>query len=430
MSNHQKRLAVPDSWPVERKEATYTTKAAAGPHGEGGVPLLIVLRDVLGYVDSTKEARFALGQDSVLVNGRAVSDERRPIGMFDILTFRERGEHYRVFPDEGGRLSLTSIGADAAGSKLGKIEGKRQVPGGDTQLTLHDGQTLLVDDASAYGTNDSIVVSTADGEAERAADDGSDEGPRTDEIVAHFPYEEGALVTAVRGAHAGRIGTIDDIQVTPGSSANNVRIEDVDGEADFETVEAYVVVIDENFLEGADADADEATEPEVEEEPDEDESGADEDTEAVDETETDDEADEDIEAVDETEAEDESDEDAEAVDETAADEADDASESEAEADEEPAEADDASESEAETGEEPAEAEDEADDEETEAADEASTVSEADDESDVGDASDADPDETDVEEGSDAAAEGADAASDDAEAAGADPADGDDGGDAE
>ena len=247
MSHHQKRLAVPDSWPVERKEATYTTKAGAGPHGEGGVPLLIVLRDVLGYVDSTKEARFALDQDSVLVNGRAVSDERRPIGMFDILTFRERGEHYRVFPDEGGRLSLTAIEADAAGSKLGKIEGKRQVPDGDTQLTLHDGQTLLVEDATAYATNDSIVVSNDD-----------------DEVVAHFPYEEGALVTAVRGAHAGRIGTIDEIQVTPGSSANNVRIEDVHGEADFETIEAYVVVIDENFVEGAVSDEEEA-ESEVEE---------------------------------------------------------------------------------------------------------------------------------------------------------------------
>jgi small subunit ribosomal protein S4e len=244
MSNHQKRLAVPNSWPVERKEETYTTKAGAGPHGEGGVPLLIVLRDVLGYVDSKKEARYALGQDSVLVNGTAVSDERRPIGMFDILTFREREEHYRVFPDEGGRLSLTPIDADAAGSKLGKIEGKRQVSGGDTQLTLHDGQTLLVDDDADYGGNDSIVVS-------------NDE----DEVVAHFSYEEGALVTAVRGAHAGRIGTIDEIQVTPGSSASNVRIEDFHGDADFETVEEYVVVIDENFVEGADADEDESTEP-------------------------------------------------------------------------------------------------------------------------------------------------------------------------
>jgi small subunit ribosomal protein S4e len=231
MTKHQKRLAVPKSWPVERKEETYTTKATAGPHGEEGVPLLIVLRDVLGYVDSKKEARYALGQDSVRINGKAVSDERRPIGMFDILAFVEREEYYRVFPDEGGRLSLTPIDADDAQSKLGKIDDKSQVPGGETQLTLHDGETLLVEDAADYSGNDSIVVSN----------DG-------DEIVAHFTYEEGALVTAVRGAHAGQVGRIDEIQVTPGSSANNVLIEEYGGGADFETIEEYVVVIDENFV--------------------------------------------------------------------------------------------------------------------------------------------------------------------------------------
>jgi small subunit ribosomal protein S4e len=363
MSNHQKRLAVPDSWPVERKEATYTTKAGAGPHGEGGVPLLIVLRDVLGYVDSTKEARFALGQDSVLVNGRAVSDERRPIGMFDILTFREREEHYRVFPDEGGRLSLTPIDPDAAGSKLGKIEGKLQVPGGDTQLTLHDGQTLLVDEVDQYGANDSIVVSNEDSEERSSSDDASGQGPRADEVVAHFPYEEGALVTAVRGAHAGRIGTIDEIQVTPGSSANNVLIEDVHGEADFETVEEYVVVIDENFVEGADAD--DATEPAVEDEADADEDVDDSEAEAEDDYEA--EADEDV---DDSEAEAEDDSEAEAdedVDDSEAEADEDVDDSEVEAEEDSeAEAEEDSEADADEAEEDSETEPDEDVDDSEA----------------------------------------------------------------
>ncbi len=259
MTKHQKRLAVPKSWPVERKEETYTTKAAAGPHGEAGVPLLIVLRDVLGYVDSKKEARYALGEDSVLVNGTAVSDERQPIGMFDILAFREREEYYRVFPDEGGRLSLTPVDAESAGSKLGKIVGKTQITGGDTQLALHGGETLLVDDATAYDTNDSIVVSNDD-----------------DEIVAHFTYEEGALVTAVSGSHAGRIGTVDEIQVTPGSSANNVLIED--GDDRFETIEEYVVVIDENFTDDdTEVDVEETEEGDEDVEADDDDVEADED---------------------------------------------------------------------------------------------------------------------------------------------------------
>ena len=237
MTRHQKRLSAPNAWPVERKTGTFTVKAGAGPHGEAGVPLLILLRDVLGYVDSKKEARYALNEGSVLVNGDAVSDEQRPVGMFDILAFTEREEYYRVFPEEGGRLALTPIDADAADGRLGKIVNKQDVSGGDTQLTLHDGSNLRVDDASEYATKDSLVVDNA-----------------TKDIVAHFAYEEGALVTAVDGSHSGEIGEIDEIVVTAGSGNNTVV---VDGDAgSFETIEEYVVVIDEQFVDDEDAAAD------------------------------------------------------------------------------------------------------------------------------------------------------------------------------
>ncbi|RBI63938.1 30S ribosomal protein S4e [halophilic archaeon] len=235
MTKHQKRLSVPKSWPVERKTETFTVKAGAGPHGQAGVPLVVLLRDVLGYVDSKKEARYAIERGSILVNGDSPSDEQRPIGMFDILSFPERDEYYRVFPDEGGRLALTAIDEDAAGSKLAKIEDKTQVAGERTQLNFHDGGNLLVDDASEYDAKDSVVVSNDD-----------------NEIVAHFPYEEGCLVTAVSGTHAGDVGEVTDVEVTPGSGSNGVVVEGEDGT--FETVEEYVVVIDENFT-GEDADA-------------------------------------------------------------------------------------------------------------------------------------------------------------------------------
>ncbi|GAB3673619.1 30S ribosomal protein S4e [Halopiger thermotolerans] len=228
MTKHQKRLSVPKTWPVERKTETFTVKAGAGPHGEEGVPLVVLLRDVLGYVDSTKEARYALSEDAILVNGQPINDEQRPIGIFDIIAFPGREEYYRVFPDEGGRLALTEIDAEAAQSRLGKIDNKQQVPGGDTQLTLHDGTNVLVEDGAEYSTSDSIVIDN---------DDKS--------IVAHFPYEEGALVTAIRGNHGGKIGEVETIDVTPGSGSNTVTVDTEDG--GFETIEEYVVVIDENF---------------------------------------------------------------------------------------------------------------------------------------------------------------------------------------
>ena len=243
MSEHQKRLSAPDSWPVSRKRETFTIKADAGPHGDDGVPLTILLRDVLGYADSRKEVRYAVEHESVHINGEPARDDARPVGMFDILAFPERDEYYRVFPGEGGRLALTPIDADAADSKLGKIVGKRQVEGGRTQLNLHDGMNLVLDDADVddYGVGDSLVVDNDDGG-----------------VVAHFPYEEGVLVTAVRGSHAGQVGRIETIDVTPGSGPNTVVFE-ADGER-LETVAEYVVVIDEQFTDGDDDSDDAAAE--------------------------------------------------------------------------------------------------------------------------------------------------------------------------
>ncbi len=235
MTKHQKRLSAPDSWPVERKTETFTVKATGGPHGDDGVPLVIVLRDVLGVVDTTKEAKYALNHDGVQINGETPNDVRRPVGMFDILALPERGDYFRIFPDEGGRLGLTEIDEDDAASKLSKIEDKTVVGDGEVQLNLHDGSNVVVEDAD-YDTNDSVVVANED-----------------DEIVAHFEYGEGALVTAVDGAHAGEVGELSEIEVTPGSARNNVHVETEDG--DFETIEEYVVVIDENFTDEASSDA-------------------------------------------------------------------------------------------------------------------------------------------------------------------------------
>jgi small subunit ribosomal protein S4e len=235
---------VPKSWPVSRKTDTFTVKADAGPHGEAGVPLVILLRDVLGYVDSLKEARYALNEGTVRVNGEDINDPKRPIGMFDIVAFTARGEYYRVFPDEGGRLALSPIDEEAADSKLGKVVGKRKITGGQTQLNLHDGRNLLVDDGSIT-VDDSVVIDNEDGS-----------------VVAHFPYEEGALVTAVRGSHAGEIGEVVTIDVTPGSGPNNVVFEA--GADRFETIEEYVFVIDEQFVDNDELDDEDENEPDDE----------------------------------------------------------------------------------------------------------------------------------------------------------------------
>ncbi len=224
---HQKRLSAPEAWPVERKNQVYTVASHAGPHGGDAVPLVVFVRDVLGYVESAKQLRFALDNDDVLVNGEPVSDHRLPVGTFDIVAFPSRDEYYRVFPGEGGRLSLVPVEADAADNKLARIDGITHVSGGEVQLNLHNGANVLVED-DGYSTKDSVVVDL-----------------ETNEVLERFAFEEGSAVTAVAGKHSGEVGELVEYIVNEGSGDNTVIAELPDGST-FETVEEYVFVIGES----------------------------------------------------------------------------------------------------------------------------------------------------------------------------------------
>jgi small subunit ribosomal protein S4e len=224
---HQKRLSAPDSWPVERKNQVYTVASDAGPHGGDAVPLVVFVRDVLGYVENAKELRYALDNDDVLVNGDAVSDHQIPVGNFDIVGFPTSDEYYRVFPGEGGRLSLVSVEQDAADNKLARVDDITHLSGGDVQLNLHNGDNVVVEDGE-YSTDDSVVVDL-----------------ETGEVLEHFEFTEGAAVTAVDGKHSGEVGELVEYNVNEGSSDNTVVAELPDGST-FETVEDYVFVIGED----------------------------------------------------------------------------------------------------------------------------------------------------------------------------------------
>jgi len=254
---HQKRLSAPDSWPVERKNQVYTVGSHAGPHGGDAVPLVVFVRDVLGYVENAKELRYALDKNDVIVNGEAVSDHKLPVGTFDIVAFPARDEYYRVFPGEGGRLSLVSVEEDAADNKLARVDDVTHVGGGDVQLNLHNGDNVVVeDDDNGYSTDDSVVVDL-----------------ETGDVLEHFEFTEGSAVTAVDGRHSGEVGELVEYNVNEGSSDNTVVAELPDGST-FETIEDYIFVIGEDVesleeqeeREEREREAETETEPESEEE--------------------------------------------------------------------------------------------------------------------------------------------------------------------
>ena len=218
-SNHMKRLAMPRSWPLPRKTSIWVTKAAPGAHAlELCMPLVVVIRDILGYAKSTREVRHILHNDLVSIDGRICKDSRRGVGFMDVLTLGE--ENYRCIVDRKGILRYRQISKKEAGTKVCRINGKTTIKGGKTQLHLHDGRNILTDDAAEYNTGDSLVIALP-----------------SQEIKEHIRFSDGIKCYLTGGAHVGEFAEVSEYIIKRSSMPNEVQF------ADFGTVMSNVFAI-------------------------------------------------------------------------------------------------------------------------------------------------------------------------------------------
>jgi small subunit ribosomal protein S4e len=210
---------MPRSWPLPRKTSIWVAKAAPGAHAlELCMPLVVVIRDILGYAKSTREVRHILHNDLVSIDGRICKDSRRGVGFMDVLTLGE--ENYRCIVDRKGILRYRQISKKEAGTKVCRINGKTTIKGGKTQLHLHDGRNILTDDAGEYNTGDSLVLALP-----------------SQEIKEHIRFSDGIKCYLTGGAHVGEFAEVSEYIVKRSSMPNEVQF------ADFGTVMSNVFAI-------------------------------------------------------------------------------------------------------------------------------------------------------------------------------------------
>ena len=219
-----KRLAMPRSWPLPRKTSIWVTKAAPGAHTlELCMPVVVVIRDILGFAKSTREVRHILRNNLVSIDGRICKDSRRGVGFMDVLTLGE--ENYRCIVDQKGILRYRQISKKEAETKVCRINGKTTVKGGKTQLHLHDGRNILTDDAGEYNTGDSLVLALP-----------------SQEIKEHIRFSDGIKCYLTGGAHVGEFAEVSEYIVKRSSMPNEVQF------ADFGTVMSNVFAIGKQKL--------------------------------------------------------------------------------------------------------------------------------------------------------------------------------------
>lgn len=224
--NYQKRLSAPKNYSIERKEGKYITVGKGSRELDKSIPLVVILRDLLGILRNKKEVKNVLKEGKVLVDGKKVKDPSLSIGFMDVISMPESNTYYRLLVDNNG-LKLKEISKKESKKKICRIEDKKILKGGKTQINLHDSANLVIDDD--YSVDDSLLLDLPQKNIEKT-----------------LKFEKGNLALVSSGKHSGEVAEIKDIQEREGSNPSIVILEN---ENEFETIKPYVYVIGEKEAE-------------------------------------------------------------------------------------------------------------------------------------------------------------------------------------
>jgi small subunit ribosomal protein S4e len=207
---HMKREKMPKNWPVARKGKKFVVRP--NHSNDKGLPILIILRDVLGITKTRKEVKKALHDKNVLINGRNVRDEKNTAVLFDVITIVPSKKNYRIGLTENGKFKIEEIKASESNTKIAKIVDKKILKGKKIQLNLSDGKNTLYD--KKCSTGESVIIDLKSKKVEKT-----------------IPLKVKSKVLVYAGKHAGKQGMIDEIDeknkmvvVNDGKNKSNILI--------------------------------------------------------------------------------------------------------------------------------------------------------------------------------------------------------------
>lgn len=145
MKTHIKRMAVPKTWPIERKKLTFVTRPFPTISSDIGLPIGYVFRDLLKVASNMKEVKTILNNNYIFINGVHVKKIKHVLGFMDVLTIKDTNEHYRLLFNKMGKLHLQRIEENESKLRPNRIIKKTLLPKGKLQLNFMNGYNIIVD---------------------------------------------------------------------------------------------------------------------------------------------------------------------------------------------------------------------------------------------------------------------------------------------
>jgi len=204
VKQHLSRLAMPKTWPFKRKGIKFIVRPKSSRPMGASLPILLVVREMLGYVKTAREAKKVLNSGTVLVNKKIVKDVRLSIGLMDVVEFPKLKTQFRVLLNKQGKFKLQAIDAKESGLKPAKIIGKTILKGNQIQINLDDGNNILLKENN-YKVGDSLLIDS-----------------EKKQIKEHLPLEKGATIYLIAGKKAGFVGVVESIKQFSGTQPDNI----------------------------------------------------------------------------------------------------------------------------------------------------------------------------------------------------------------
>jgi len=196
VKNHIKRLVAPKTWRVLRKTTKFITTPYPGGHTlKFTIAINTFLKEMVAITKTTKETKYLLTKQEVLVNGKRIRDDKYPVALMDVISIPSAKKTYRIVFDKTGKLFAKEL-KEGDNTTLLQITGKTPLKKGVFQINTLSGRNLLTKekDAKEYKVGDSLIISVPD-----------------NKIISHFKKEKGAHVLVYKGNHVGKSGTIENI---------------------------------------------------------------------------------------------------------------------------------------------------------------------------------------------------------------------------
>ncbi len=208
---HTIRKTISKILPIPKKGTKYVI--VSSHNKKFGVPVLIIMRDILGFVKTRKELKKIMLEKKVLVNNKFIREENRALLLFDTLKLKDLNKSYRLSFNEHGRAIMKEIADKECEVKICRIINKKILKGKKVQLNFNDGTNVLSNEKVNVG--DCVLINLNKWKIEKV-----------------MPIKEKSSVLIIKGKYIGKEGEIlningNEVEIKSGHAHIKTKLNEV-----------------------------------------------------------------------------------------------------------------------------------------------------------------------------------------------------------